>query len=155
MTTKYFRITPLERDKTYIVHNIVSKEGEERRWAATQIVGSQVGFRHFHNPIEQHEIDDLLIYSDPRLSGYQFDDGFDCIKGYDYSFDDSFSDEEQDLLIDLYEGGSGNGIGEAWLQMSNHNWRLEEDEVLLFECPVKIDLINQEGEVLEEDVQPI
>ena len=80
MTTKYFRITPLERDKTYIVHNIVSKEGEERRWAATQIVGSQVGFRHFHNPIEQHEIDDLLIYSDPAYQGINLMMGLIALK---------------------------------------------------------------------------
>ena len=155
MTTKYFRITPLVQGRTYVVHNIVSRDGDKRIWTATQIIGSQLGYRHFENPIEQHEVDDELIYSDPKLSGYQFDDEFDYICGYEYWFDDSFNDEEQALLITLYEGGSGDGIGAAWLETCDHNWKLEDNEELRFECPIKIDLIDENGDLLEEDIQPI
>ncbi len=153
MTVKYFRITPLEQDKTFILHNVVSKDGS-RRWTASQIIGSQLGYRHFENPVTQAQVDDLLIYSDPKLSGYQFDDEFDYISDYDYSFDESFSDEEQASLSEAYEGGTGEGIGAAWLDMGDHEWTLDGDEILYFKCPVKIDLIDKDGNLREEDVQP-
>lgn len=153
MLAKYFLLTPLEQDKTFILHNIVSKDGL-RRWSATQIIGSQLGYRHSENPVTQAEINDLLIYSDPQLSGYQFEDEFDYISGYDYFFDESFGDEEKDSLIEAYEGGTGEGIGAAWLDRGDHEWMLDGDEILYFECPIKIDLIDEDGNVLQEDIQP-
>lgn len=155
MNTKYFRITPLEEGKTFITHNIISKSGADRRWMVTQKIGSQLGFRHFDNPIEQHEIDDQLIYSDPKLSGYQFDDEFDFIDSYQYWFDESFSDQEKELLIEQYEGGSDGSIGTAWLSHGKHDWKLDGDEELRFECSVKIDLVDGSGKVLGEDIQPL
>ena len=153
MTKKYFRITPLEKGKTYITHNIISSSGRERRWVATQVIGSQLGYRYFENPIEQHEVDDDLIYSDPKLSGYQFDDGFDFISTYEYWFDDSFGDEEKALLINQYEGGSDAGMGAAWLEI-DQSWKLEGEEELRFECSILIDLIDQNGDLLEKDIKP-
>lgn len=153
--TQYFKITPLEQDATFIEHNIISSNDLKRRWVATQIIGSQVGFRNFDNPVEQHEIDDLEIYSDPDLSGYKFDDEFDYVAGYKYRFDDGFSEEEQEALIDAYEGGTEDGVGASWVEMGDHEWQLDGAELLYFECPIKIDLIDENGDVIEEDVAPI
>ena len=155
MNTRYFQITPLVRDATFLEHNIVSKEDSSRRWVATQIIRSQLGFRNYDNPIEQHEIDDLEIHSDSGLSGHMFDDEFDSISGYKYWFDDSFSQEEQEFLIEAYEGATKAGVGGAWVAMGKHGWVLECDEILYFQCPIKIDLIDQDGKVIEEDVDPV
>ena len=152
---KYFKITPLERGRTFVIHNISSDKKNGRKWVATQIIGSQVGFRNFDNPIKQQEVDEGLIYSDPEISGYQFDDEFDYIKSYDYWFDDSFSEEEQELLIEQYEGGTDDGIGAAWLYAGEHSWQLVGPEELCFRCAVQIDLIDKDGNILEENIQPI
>jgi hypothetical protein len=155
MKKKYFRITPLLSEETFIDHHIVSKNDPDRSWTATQIIGSQLGFRNFDNPIEQHEIDDNLIYSDPQLSGYQFYDEFDYIAGFEYRFNECFSEEEIESLIEAYEGATNHGIGAAWLETGDHEWELDGDEELYFECSVKIDLIDEDGEVIEENIQAI
>ena len=155
MSEKYFKITPLEQNKTYIVHNIVSKKGEKRRWIATQIIGSQTGYRHFENPIHQREVNDRFIPTDPKISGYVLDEDFDYVHHYEYWFDGTFSEKEQEKLIGLYEGESDFGIGAAWLDVGSHNWKLDGEEALHFECDVKIDLIDDSGEVINENIKPI
>ena len=92
--------------------------------------------------LKKNEIDDFYIYTDPKLSGYQFEDNFDYIHDYEYWFDDNFDEEEKDFLIDQYEGGSEYGIAMAWLETGDHNWKLDGDEELRFECLIKIDLID-------------
>ena len=155
MEAKYYKITPLEDRKTYIIHNIVSIKKPERRWSATQVIGSQVGFWVFENPIKKHEIDNLYILSDHELSGYKFDDEFDYISHYEYGFDASFNDDEKELLENYYEGGSNGDIGAAWLENGTHNWRLDGHEILLFKCPIRIDLIDQDEKILKKNVKPI
>ena len=156
MSDNYFCLTPLESDETYVTHVIRSSVNPAREWRAIQRVGMQYGYRQFDNPVMQHEIDDLEILSDPDLSGYQFDDGFDYIQSYDYQFCDAISEDEQASLIDAYENGdeSDSGVCAAWVEMGDHEWRLVE-EIICFCCPIKIDLIDSDANVIEEDVSPV
>ena len=75
--------------------------------------------------------------------------------GFEYWFNKCFNEEEIESLIEAYEGATNYNMGAAWLETSDHEWELVGDEKLYFECSIKIDLIDEDGEVIEENIQPI
>ena len=74
--------------------------------------------------------------------GAELDDQVACF----FEFSDDISEEEQQAIKDAYhEGGAG------WLYDGEHDWQFEDDAIVIA-APYKIDLCEDDGTVIEENI---
>ena len=88
--------------------------------------------------------DSKTSYCDPRAGwGAELDDSVAC----HFEFSDDITEEEQQAIKDAYsEGGAG------WLYEGNHNWEFEDDAIIVI-APFQVDLCEEDGTVVEENVK--
>ena len=71
------------------------------------------------------------------------------------NFSDGFTAEEKSEIeaILRYEKQDGDGrSGTVWIYDGDHNWEIEDQHVR-FTGPVQIDFLDEQGEVIEENVE--
>jgi len=84
--------------------------------------------------------------------GAELDDQHACW----FEFSDDITEEEQEKFKECYLNGDpddeyGRG-GAAWVFEGNHQWQLE-DEYLVIDAPFQVDLCDDNGSVLQENVR--
>ena len=87
---------------------------------------------------------DRVAYTKPDAGwGCEFDDSINI----EWEFSDDISETEQQELKELYyEGGAG------WLFDGEHDWQ-EEDTAVHIYSPFQVDLCDDDGTVVEENVK--
>ena len=85
-----------------------------------------------------------IAYARPDVGwGCEFDDSINI----EIEFSDDISKEEQESIRKAYyEGGAG------WLFDGDHNWQEEDTEVHII-APYQIDLCDEDGTVIEENIK--
>jgi len=62
-------------------------------------------------------------------------------------FSDDISDEDKEAIESAYhEGGAG------WLFDGEHDWQVEDD-YLIIDAPYQVDLCEEDGTVIEENIK--
>ena len=97
--------------------------------------------------------DDKLAYCQNNIGwGCEFDDGISV----DFEFSDDLTEEEREHIQDCYTNGDPNDEyergGAAWLYEGDHDWQFEDDYVIVV-APFQVDLCDDSGDVLEENVE--
>jgi hypothetical protein len=87
--------------------------------------------------------DDLVAYARTDCGwGCEFDDS--C--SIEFEFSDDITEEEQEAIREAYYDG-----GAAWLFDGEHEWQ-EEDTAVHIIAPYQIDLCDDDGTVIEENI---
>jgi hypothetical protein len=75
--------------------------------------------------------------------GCEFDDSI----GIEWEFSDDITEtEQQEIKESYYEGGA------AWLFDGEHEWGVEDDQVVIY-APFEISLCEDDGTVIEENIK--
>ena len=75
--------------------------------------------------------------------GAELDDQHACW----FEFSDDISDEDKEAIESAYhEGGAG------WLFDGEHDWQVEDD-YLIIDAPYQVDLCEEDGTVIEENIK--
>ena len=87
---------------------------------------------------------DNVAYAKPDVGwGCEFDDSISI----EFEFSEDLSKEEQKAICDAYyDGGAG------WLYDGEHDWQEEDSDVHII-APFQVDLCNDGGDVIEENVK--
>lgn len=87
--------------------------------------------------------DDTVYCKNDCGWGAELDDQHSC--WFEYS--DDISNEEKEAIETAYhEGGAG------WLFDGDHEWQVEDDYIIITK-PYQIDLCNEDGSVIEENIK--
>jgi hypothetical protein len=144
--SKVYRIKPLEK-KSIVYHVEMFRENEDGtiswfnldetyRWGQ--------GFIEEDMDVNLPWEGDPIAYCKPEPGwGCEFDDNISV----EWEFSDDISEMEQQELKELYYEG-----GASWLPIV-HTWQ-EEDVAVLVYGPYQIDLCEDDGTVIEENVKP-
>ena len=90
-----------------------------------------------------YEGDDTVYCKNDCGWGAELDDQHSC--WFEYS--DDLSDEEKEAIETAYhEGGAG------WLFDGEHDWQVEDDYIMIT-APFQIDLCEEDGTVIEENIK--
>jgi len=145
--SRVYRITPLEKKSISAVYEMFRENSDgsiswfnvedHYRWGQ--------GFIAEDMAVNLPYKDNDTVYCDPTAGwGAELDDGVAQF----FEFSDDISEEEQEEIKEaFYEGGAG------WLYDGDHNWQ-EEDSSIVVEAPYRIDLCEEDGTVIEENIQP-
>ena len=141
-----YRIKPLEK-KSVVYHVEMFRENAD---GSTSWFNLDETFRWGQGFIEAdmdcnlpYEDSDLA-YCDPNAGwGSELDDSCACW----FEFSDDISEEEQEKIKEAYfEGGA------AWLFDSEHDWQ-EEDSAIHVLAPFQVDLCDNDGIIVEENIK--
>jgi hypothetical protein len=152
---RLYRITPLEKKNVEYFVDVFERlpDGTIRGFDVTEIWRWGLGYRPEDEPVWKFEPGRHGIFCRP-------DTGWGCeledLCGVYVNFTDGFTDEEKAEIeaILRWETEDEDGrCGTGWLYDGDHSWELEDDH-LLITGPVRIDLLDENGEVLEENVEP-
>jgi hypothetical protein len=143
--SKVYRITPLEK-KSVVYHVEMFRENAD---GSISWVNIDETYRWGQGFIEE-DMDCNLPYKDSDLAycdpsagwGAELDDS--CACWFEYS--DDFTDEDKEAFETAYHEG-----GAAWLFDGEHDWQ-EEDSAIHVLAPFKVDLCNNDGIIVEENV---
>ena len=99
----------------------------------------------------ESDMDINLPYSDAKVAytrndvgwGAELDDSCAC----EFEFSDDITEEEQEAIKEAYYEG-----GAAWLFDGDHEWQ-EEDTCIEVYAPFQVSLCEDDGTVIEENVQ--
>lgn len=99
----------------------------------------------------EEDLDCNLPWDDDKIAFTKSDVGWGCEFDDSISIEWEFSDdipplEQQELKELYYEGGA------SWLYDGEHNW-LEEDVVVLVYAPYQVDLCEEDGTVIKENIK--
>jgi hypothetical protein len=144
--SKVYRITPLEK-KSVVYHvemfrqnadNSISWFNLDETWRWGQ--GFIEEDMDCNLPYEESEI----AYCDPNAGwGAELDDSCACW----WEFSEDITEEEQEAIKEAYyEGGAG------WLFDGEHDWQ-EEDTAIHVLAPFQIDICEDDGTVIEENIK--
>ncbi len=75
--------------------------------------------------------------------GCEFDDSCSCF----FEFSEDITEEEQEAIRQAYYDG-----GAAWLFDGDHEWQEEDTEVQII-APYQVDLCDEDGTVIEENIK--
>lgn len=64
-----------------------------------------------------------------------------------FEFSEDISEEEQEEIRESYHEG-----GQGWLHEGEHDWELEDDSIVV-SAPFKVDLCEDNGTVIEENIE--
>lgn len=143
--SKVYRITPLEKKSVYYAAEMYrSNEDGSTSW-----FNVEDHYRWGQGFIEE-DMDcnlpytkDKVAYCDPTAGwGAELDDGIAQL----FEFSDDITEEEQEEIRENFYNG-----GMAWLHDGEHAWELEDDSIVVL-APFKIDLCEDDGTVLEENI---
>ena len=152
---KLYRITPLEKKNVeYLIDAYEQLEdGSTRGFTVREIWRWGLGYREEDDLVTEYDYHSQTIYCDPDVGyGAELDD---LITVY-FDWSDEFTEEErQDIESrwhDAVEDEEGRW-GTAWLYDGDHNFSVDHSSVTIT-GPVKIDLLDENGELIEENVAP-
>lgn len=150
--TNLYRITPLEKKNVEYFIDVYERreDGSIRGFEAHFYYRWGQGFRELDNQPWDFEVKQG-VNCDPQVGwGCELED----LCGVDVRFDENFTKEEMTEIRALCtcESQDEEGrFGEGWIYDGNHNWEIEEDCVYIY-GPLQIDLVSEEGEVIQENV---
>lgn len=144
--SKVYRIKPLEKKSISVVYEMFRENDDgsiswfnvedHYRWGQGFIEGDM----DCNLP---YEGDDTVYCKNDCGWGAELDDGVACF----FEFSDDLSDEEKaDIEQAYYEGGAG------WLHEGEHDWQFE-DEAIVILAPFQVDLCEDDGTIIEENIK--
>ena len=139
-----YRIKPSDKKSVEAYYDVFSKDeqGNIRGWSVTELYRWGQGF-----------VDDIdeLPFSDDRYHCVDPTIGWGCeledLCAVDFEFDDSFTEEEQAQIEQLWEDG-----GAGWLYDGEHKWEVEEDTITIL-GPFVVDKIDED--VYNESIETV
>jgi hypothetical protein len=139
-----YRITPLEKKSIKQIFDLYQRDADGN------IRGFEI-FDHYRWGAGFLELEDLPlrgvidVYCDPEISlGCELDDQVALF----FEFDNSFSEKEQREIRKAYQWG-----GTSWMLNGDHSWEIESHQIEII-GPYQIDLVDEYGKILEENVEP-
>ena len=139
-----YRIRPVDKKSVEAFYDVYSKDeqGNIRSWSVTETYRWGQGF--VENLEDLPHSDDTHHTVDTEIGwGPELDD----LCAVWFEFDDSFTDEEKAQIEQLWEDG-----GAGWLYDGEHDWQ-EEDAAVHIIAPYQVDLCEDDGTVIEENVK--
>ena len=128
-------------------------DGSIRGFDVTEVWRWGLGYRPEDEPVWKFEPGQHGVFCRPDVGdGCELDD----LCGVYVRFTDGFTDQEKaeiEAILRYEEQDDDGRCGVAWLYDGDHQWEIEDDHVLIL-GPVQIDLLDENGEVIEENVQP-
>lgn len=150
-----YRITPLEKKNVEYFVDVFEHlpDGTIRGFDVTEVWRWGLGYRPEDEAVWQYEVGDNGIHCRPETGwGCELDD----LCGVYVNFSDGFTDEERARIESLCRGEEQDEEGRwgmGWIYDGDHAWQIEDDHVRIL-GPVKIDLLDEHGEIIEENVPP-
>lgn len=148
-----YRIKPLEKKSVEYFVDVFEQlpDGSIRGFDVTEYWRWGYGWREEDDPVWTFEKD--RVRCSPQVGwGCDLDD----LCGVYVNFSDGFTEEEKAEIESLlrWESEDDDGrCGTAWLYDGDHNWEIEDDTVYII-GPYQIDLCDENGDVIEENVDP-
>jgi len=125
-----YRIKPQHKKSIIAIYDVV--DNSDRRWSVTETYRWGQGF--VEDESELPFSDDSEHNVDPSLGwGCELDD----LCYVDFQFDDSFTDEEKEIIEQGWED-----TGLNWVLEGDHNWVLEGDYMTIL-GPYTVDKIDE------------
>lgn len=154
---KLYRIKPLEKKN---VENVIEMyqvlpNGDTRGFTVSEWFRWGQGFRTLDEPIMQSDVDAGELRFETFVGwGSELED----LCSVYVEFHGEFTEAEQEEITNLveYETEDADGLqGTQWLFDGDHDWRVEDDYVLIH-GPVEIDIVDEHSynEVLESGIDP-
>jgi hypothetical protein len=145
MTTVY-RIKPLEKKRISATYEMFRENAD----GSTSWFNVEDTYRWGQGFIEE-DMDCNLPYKDDKIAycknncgwGAELEDGIAC--SFEYS-DDLTDDEKQAIEDAYYEGGA------SWIYDGEHEWQVEDDAILII-APFQVDLCDDDGTVVQENIE--
>ena len=163
---RVYRITPLEKKNIEYFVDVFERlpNGRIRGFDVTEIWRWGFGYREEDEPVWRYEVEtNNGIHCRPNVGwGCELDDliavyvDFGCWDQDGNTYDDGFTDQEKEQIEAMLRGEDQDEDGRwgtAWIYDGDHNWEVEDDHVRIL-GPVRIDFLDENGEVIEENVQP-
>lgn len=144
--TKVYRITPLEKKSIYYKAEMFRENAN----GTISWFNVEDHYRWGQGFIEEdmdcnlpYEGDDT-VYCNPNAGwGSELEDGV----AQWFEFSDDIGEEEQEQIREaFYEGSWG------WLHDGEHDWQIEDDYIIVL-GPFKVDICEDDGNVIEENVK--
>ena len=154
--TQLYRIIPLEKKSIEYFVDVFEQlpDGTIRGFDVTETWRWGQGWREEDEPVWRFEVESNNgIHCRPNV-GWACE--LDDLCAVYVNFSDGFSEEEKEEIeaILRWEREDEDGrSGTAWLYDGDHNWEIEDDHVRII-GPAKIDLCDEDGTVLQENVKP-
>jgi len=149
---KLYRIMPKHKKSIEYFIDVYEEQadGSIRGFDATFCYRWGQAFRDSDYPPSKREAEQSVIWGSADLGyGCEFDD----LCAVFVNFGDGFTEEEKNRIEALCNGEAEDEEGrwgEAWIFDGDHNWQIEENVVNII-APFQIDLVTQDGEVIQEN----
>lgn len=144
--SQVYRIKPLEKKSISIVFEMFRENAD----GSVSWFNIEDHYRWGQGFIEAdmdcnlpYEGDDTVYCKSDCGFGAELDDQVACF----FEFSDDISEDEQQAIKDAYHEG---GLG--WLYDGEHDWQFEDDSIVIA-APYKIDLCEDDGTVIEENIK--
>lgn len=145
--TRVYRITPLEKKSISAIYEMFrdNPDGSTSWFNIEDYYRWGQGFVSEDMDINLPYKDSDTAYCDPTAGwGAELEDQV----AVSFEFSDDLDEDEQQAIKDAYEEG-----GAGWLYDGDHDWQ-EEDSSIVVAAPFRIDLCEEDGTVVEENIQP-
>lgn len=144
--SQVYRITPLEKKSIYYIAEMFRENDD----GSTSWFNVEDHYRWGQGFIDKDMDcnlpyqDDNTVYCDPTAGwGSELDDGI----AQNFEFSDDITEQEQEEIKQAFYDG-----GQAWLHEGEHNWQFEDDAIIVL-GPYKVDLCEQDGTIVEENIK--
>ena len=143
---RVYRIKPLEKKSISAVYEMYRENDD----GSISWFNVEDHYRWGQGFIEA-DMDVNLPYEDDNIAyckndygwGAELEDGVACF----FEFSEDLSEEEQEAIKKaFYEGGAG------WLHEGEHDWQFEDDAIIIL-APFQVDLCEDDGTVVEENIK--
>ena len=148
-----YRIKPLEKKSVEYFVDVFERlpDGSIRGFDVTEYWRWGHGWREEDDPVWTFEKD--RVRCNPQTGwGSELDD----LCGVYVNFSDGFTEDEKAEIESLlrWESEDEDGrCGTGWIYDGDHNWEIEDDAVYII-GPYQIDLCDDHGNVIQENVEP-
>ena len=148
---KFYKITPLEKKSVEYFVDVYETmpDGSIRGFDVTETWRWGQGWREEDNPVMEGE--DTVFCNPQDGWGCELDD----LCAVYVNFSDGFTEEEKAKIEAILRGEQEDEDGRwgtAWIYDGDHNWQVEDDHVAII-GPVKVDLCDENGDVIEENTK--
>jgi hypothetical protein len=148
---KLYRITPLEKKSVEYFVDVYETmpDGSIRGFDVTETWRWGQGWREEDNPVMEGQ--DTVFCNPQEGWGCELDD----LCAVYVNFSDGFTEEEKAEIEAILRGEQEDEDGRwgtAWIYDGTHNWEVEDDHVAII-GPIKVDLCDENGDVIEENTK--
>lgn len=143
---KVYRIRPLEKKSISVIYEMYRENSD----GSISWFNIEDHYRWGQGFIEE-DMEMNLPYQDTKVAYCKPDCGWgaelDDQVAVTFEFSEDLSESEQEEIKDAYsEGGAG------WLYEGDHGWEFE-DECIVIAAPLQVDLCEDSGIILEENIK--